>query len=105
MKAKRYGVYMMCSYPRAGAIYTGMSGDIPERAAQNAGLKTGGATWAKRYKARHLVYYELLDNYDLARKREDQIKGWKREWKVKLIEGFNPAWTDMREDLAYKLAQ
>ncbi len=105
MRKKLYGVYMMCSYPRTGAIYTGMSGDIPERAAENAGLKNGGAKWAVRYKARHLVYYEVLEDYALARKREDQIKGWKREWKVGLIGGFNPAWTDLRRDLEFKLGQ
>ena len=94
---------MMCSFPRTGAIYTGMSGNIPERASQNAGLKSGGAAWALKYKARHLVYYEIWDDYDAARKREDQLKGWKREWKTKLIEDFNPAWSDLLKDLEYKL--
>ncbi len=94
----------MCSRAREGAIYTGMSGNIPLRAEENAGLRAGGAKWALRYKARHLVYYEILDDYQLAREREDQFKGWKREWKVKLIEGFNPAWTDLRGDLARKLS-
>jgi putative endonuclease len=102
---KRYGVYLMCSYPRTGAIYTGMSGDVPGWAAQNAGLKTGGSKWALKYKARHLAYYELIDDYAMARAREDQLKGWKREWKVELIEGFNPAWSDLRKDLEYKLGQ
>lgn len=104
MRKKLYGVYLMCSYPRTGAIYTGMSGDIPERALQNAGVKYGGAAWAVKYKARHLVYYEILDDYVLAREREDRLKGWKREWKVDLIEGFNPAWTDLRWELEKKLA-
>lgn len=100
---KRYGVYLMNSVPRTGAIYTGMSGDIPERAAQNAGLRPGGSKWALKYKARHLAYYEIWDDYELAREREDQLKGWKREWKVELITKFNPAWTDLRWELEKKL--
>lgn len=101
---KRYGVYMMCSRPRDGALYVGMSGNIPERVTQNAGLKPGGAKWALKYKARHLVYYELWDDYATAREREGLLKGWKREWKIKLIEGMNPAWSDLRWELEKKLS-
>jgi len=100
---KRYGVYLMNSVPRTGAIYTGMAGDIPERAAQNAGLRPGGSKWALKYKARHLVYYEIWNDYDLAREREEKIKKWGRETKVQMIQNFNPAWTDLRKDLEYKL--
>lgn len=100
---KRYGIYLMCSFPRTGAIYTGMSGDIPERAAMNASLRTGGSKWALKYKARHLVYYEIWDDYAAAREREEKIKKWDRIDKVQMIENFNPAWSDLRTDLAYKL--
>jgi putative endonuclease len=30
--------------------------------------------------------------------REQQIKAWKRSWKVKLIERMNPTWRDLYED-------
>lgn len=100
---KRYGVYLMNSFPRTGAIYTGMSGDIPERAAENAGLKSGGSRWALKYKARHLVYYEIWDDYAAARAREEKIKKWDRIDKMKMIENFNPAWSDLRKDLEFKL--
>lgn len=102
---KHYGVYMMASRPRFGALYTGMSGNIPLRATQNAGLAEGGAAWALRYKTCRLVYYEIVDDYELARVRETQLKGWKRDWKVELIEKFNPGWQDLRGDLARLLAE
>ncbi|PZP38908.1 MAG: excinuclease ABC subunit C [Pseudomonas fluorescens] len=101
---KLYGVYMVCSRAREGAIYTGMSGNIPKRVRQNGGFEDGGAAWALRYKARHLVYYEILDDYEKARLREEQLKGWKREWKVALIEKLNPAWSDLRAKLERDLA-
>ncbi|RYG59690.1 MAG: GIY-YIG nuclease family protein [Alphaproteobacteria bacterium] len=101
---KRYGVYMMCSYPRTGAIYTGMSGNVPERALQNAGKKEGGAAWALRYGARHLVYYEVVDDYAQAREREAKIKKFGRAMKIKMIEEFNPAWMDMQWELTKKLS-
>lgn len=102
---KRFGIYLMCSFPRTGAIYTGMAGDIPERALQNAGFKVGGSKWALKYKARHLVYYEIWNDYILAREREEKIKKWDREVKVQMIQNFNPAWTDLRTDLEWKLSQ
>ena len=104
MPNKHYGIYLMCSRPREGAIYTGMSGDVPERAAQHAGLKAGGSVWARKYKARHLVYYEIWDDYTAARLREEKIKKWDRAVKVEMIENFNPAWTDLRSDLEWKMS-
>jgi putative endonuclease len=32
--------------------------------------------------------------------REKQLKHWKREWKVKLIEANNPQWHDLYIELA-----
>jgi len=31
--------------------------------------------------------------------REKAIKEWKRAWKIRLIENFNPNWRDLYEDL------
>jgi putative endonuclease len=100
---KRYGVYLMNSLPHTGSIYTGMSGNVPKRATQNAGLEPGGSKWALKYKARHLVYYEIWDDYQKAREREETFKKWDRCVKVQMIENFNPAWTDLRWELEKKL--
>jgi putative endonuclease len=32
--------------------------------------------------------------------RERQIKKWNRKWKLDLIEGMNPAWRDLWEDIS-----
>jgi len=31
--------------------------------------------------------------------REKQLKAWKRQWKLELIECVNPEWRDLSEDL------
>ena len=64
----------------------------------------GGSVWALKYKARHLVYYEIWDDYVVAREGEEKIKRWDRATKVKMIEVFNPAWTDLQSYLEWKLA-
>ena len=43
------------------------------------------------------VLYTGVTNSAIA--REKQIKGGSREKKVKLIEGMNPAWKDLYEEL------
>ena len=53
----------------------------------------GGFT--KRYKIRRLVYYEIFGSLAEAHQREKQLKGWKRLWKIRLIEEMNPEWIDL----------
>ena len=33
-------------------------------------------------------------------RREKRLKNWCRKWKLKLIEGFNPAWRDLYADIS-----
>ena len=42
-----------------------------------------------------LVWFEAHDDLQEARRRESQIKKWKRDWKLKLIESENPDWLDL----------
>jgi len=41
------------------------------------------------------VYYEVFQNPNKAIAREKEIKGWRREKKVQLIENYNPDWKDL----------
>ena len=46
-----------------------------------------------------LVWFEAHDDLQEARRRESQIKKWKRDWKLKLIERGNPDWLDLYPSL------
>jgi putative endonuclease len=46
-----------------------------------------------------LVYYEECGDINVAIQREKQLKNWKRSWKIKLIEDFNPEWKDLYDKL------
>lgn len=35
---------------------------------------------------------------DAAIRREKQLKEWRRLWKIRLIEGMNPEWTDLFDE-------
>jgi putative endonuclease len=47
-----------------------------------------------------LVWFETHDSAEAAARREKQIKGWKRDWKINLIESDNPRWMDLYSSLS-----
>jgi putative endonuclease len=55
------------------------------------------AGFAGQYRCNRLVYYESFDDVRKAIDREKQLKGWRREKKIALIESLNPRWTDLAE--------
>jgi len=44
------------------------------------------------------VYYESHQDVEVAIGREKQIKRWRREKKIALIEKMNPRWQDLTEN-------
>ena len=52
-----------------------------------------------RWTFNRLVYYELVPDEATARRRETQIKKWRREKKVALIQGLNANWADLTPDI------
>jgi len=76
-----------------GTLYTGVTNDLARRAAEHREGRTGG--FSKKYDVKRLVYYEPHDSIEHAIQREKQIKNWKRDWKIELIEKQNPNWDDL----------
>ncbi|GJQ64275.1 MAG: hypothetical protein SCALA702_33280 [Melioribacteraceae bacterium] len=55
--------------------------------------------FSKKYGTDLPVYYERSNSPLDAISREKQLKKWKREWKLRIIEEFNPAWDDISLNL------
>ncbi|MET4633144.1 hypothetical protein [Kaistia defluvii] len=51
--------------------------------------------FSKRYGTKVLVFFEMHDTMEGAIRREKQLKEWQRDWKIRLIEEFNPDWSDL----------
>ena len=82
---------------RNGTLYTGVTGDLPERIWRH---KQGTADgFFKRYQTTRLVWHEVHETMEEAIIREKQIKKWKRSWKLELIETNNPQWIDLHNTL------
>lgn len=57
-------------------------------------------SFTARYDVKRLVYDEYHEDIRDAITREKRIKGWKRRWKLELIEGMNLHWRDLYRDIA-----
>jgi predicted GIY-YIG superfamily endonuclease len=53
-----------------------------------------------KYGVDRLVWYEAHEMLETAWAREHQIKEWKREWKIAMIERENPHWVDLYPSLS-----
>ena len=79
-----------------GTLYIGITSDLELRVYQHKiGYYRG---FTSKYKVCLLVYYEEYSDPDEAIAREKQLKWWKREWKIRLIEEVNPHWEDLSKD-------
>ena len=85
------------SKQKNGTIYTGITSDLLKRVWEHKSKVVEGFT--KEYDVNRLVYFEYHDDPESAILREKQIKKWKRQWKLELIEKENSAWNDLYEDL------
>ncbi|HUE80167.1 MAG TPA: GIY-YIG nuclease family protein [Sphingomicrobium sp.] len=85
-------VYIIASRVN-GTIYTGVTSDLVQRVSHHRqGLSPG---FARKHGCKLLVWFEGHEDLQDARYRELQIKKWKRDWKLKLIERENPDWLDL----------
>ncbi len=87
----RYFVYILASKSRK--LYIGITGDLETRIREHRKGTYGGFT--SEYKVNRLVYCEQFQWVDAAIGREKQLKRWRREKKVTLIERENPTWEDL----------
>ena len=103
MKSKQYYVYIMTT-ERNMALYIGVTNDLLRRVYEHRnGLVSG---FIKKYQVHKLVYYETGRDVAEAIAREKQLKSWRRDKKLALIDGFNPDWRDLydRIDQTGKIA-
>ena len=90
-------VYIMTNKHR-GTLYVGVTSDLPARVWQHReGLVEG---FTKRYGLNRLVFFEQHAEIEQAIVREKQVKRWRRNWKLDLIEKQNPDWRDLWPDIA-----
>jgi putative endonuclease len=93
---KSFYVYILCN-KRNGTLYTGITSNLVKRIYEHKNNLIEG--FSQKYNIHSLVWYELHDTAETAITREKQIKTWKRQWKMRLIEKNNPEWNDLYDTI------
>ena len=88
---KYYYVYILTNH--SGTLYTGVTNNLERRLDEHR--RGVGSKFTAKYNIKRLVHYEVYKYVRDAIAREKEIKGWRREKKVALIEDMNPGWKDL----------
>ena len=93
-KEHQYYVYILTN--RSGTLYVGVTNDLERRMYEHKNKLVPGFT--SKYNVTRLAHFEQTSEVESAIAREKQIKGWRRNKKVALIESSNPQWKDLSLD-------
>ena len=85
-------VYILASR-KNGTLYIGVTNNLVKRVWEHKHKWVD--SFSSKYNVNHLVYFETYDSMYDAISREKQLKNWKRQWKIELIETTNPNWDDL----------
>lgn len=94
---KEFFVYILTNRNKT-VLYTGITSDLEKRLAEHKEGEKGESAFTSRYGVKHLLYYERFQRACDAIAREKEIKGWRREKKIRLIESENPYWRLLNEE-------
>ena len=92
----RKGGYVYIATNKSKTLYIGVTNDLERRMWEHR--EKIGSKFAAKYNITRLAYYETFDDICDAITREKQLKKWRREKKVWLIERENPDWKDLSAD-------
>jgi putative endonuclease len=85
-------VYLLAS-KKHGTLYLGVTNDIVRRVYEHRTKAVPGFT--SRYDIDKLMWFEIYEDAATAIAREKELKKWRRDWKIRLIEETNPEWDDL----------
>jgi putative endonuclease len=86
-----YSTYIMAS--RSNTLYIGITRDLHKRIFEHKWKEHDGFT--AKYNCDRLVWFENHQDVTMSINPEKQLKGWRREKKIALIEKMNPGWIDL----------
>jgi putative endonuclease len=89
---RTFFVYILAS--RSRTLYVGVTNDMARRLAEHRAVTAG---YSARCRCVRLVLVETAPDARSAIAREKQLKNWRREKKIALIQATNPAWDDLSE--------
>lgn len=96
-KEYNFFIYILASC-RKGTLYIGVTNNLFNRNFQHK-AKFNKDSFTAKYRVDRLVYFENYQYIHDAIQREKQLKTWRRQWKIELIEKENPECKDLFNDM------
>ena len=93
---KQYYVYILTNKSN-NVLYIGVTNNLERKMFEHKNKLIEG--FSKKYNLTKLIYFEMSENAESAIRREKQLKNWHREWKINLINQFNPEWKNLSENV------
>jgi putative endonuclease len=93
---KQPAVYITANRYR-GTTYIGVTSALWNRIAEHKSKSFDGFT--AEHDVHLLVWYEHHHTMEDAIRREKQLKKWKRDWKIRIIEEMNLNWLDLHDEI------
>ena len=84
---------------RNGTLYVGVTSRLVERIFEHK-TKAFPKSFTAKYGCNVLVYYRDFSRIEYAIAEEKRLKGGSRLQKLKLIEGMNPQWKDLWNEIS-----
>lgn len=95
-KMRIYYVYIITNI-KNGTLYIGVTSNLIKRIYEHKNKLVDG--FSKKYSLDRLVYFIGTNSVEEALKKEKQMKKWKREYKLNVINEFNPSWNDLYKEI------
>ena len=87
-----YFVYILTNKTNK-VLYTGVTNNLERRLYEHKNHLVDG--FSSKYNTNKLVYYEVSESVESAIAREKQIKAYRRDKKIALINESNSEWKDL----------
>ncbi|MAT57711.1 MAG: GIY-YIG nuclease [Ignavibacteriae bacterium] len=91
-----YYVYILTNINNK-VLYIGVTNNLKRRIYEHKEKIIDGFT--KTYNCNKLVWFQETNSIEEAIRQEKRMKKWKREYKENMINGLNPYWDDLYEQL------
>ena len=89
---KKGYLYILAS-KKNGTLYIGVTSNLARRMEQHLS-KADPSSFTAKYSVNQLVFYMRFDSIGDAICAEKRLKKWKRDYKIRLIQKYNPEWID-----------
>ena len=101
LNSKTYAVYILTNTHRT--LYVGVTSALERRVLEHR--SGNGSKFTRLHNLHSLVWFETTNDVWAALEREKQIKSWKRDRKLALIESQNSSWGDLSPEIGLPVAQ